>query len=53
MKSTKLEEYRDKETGLIDFDKFEKENGKNLETFDEDRGTSRRDKKWSWLYCFN
>ena len=46
MKSTKLEEYRDKETGLIDFDKFEKENGKNLETFDEDRGTSRRDKKW-------
>lgn len=46
MNSSKLEEYRNKETGLIDFDRFEVENKDMFNTFDEDRGTSRRDKKW-------
>lgn len=45
MNSNKLLEYRDKKDGLIDVDKFKKENPE-LETFDEDRGTAKRDKKW-------
>lgn len=45
MNSKKLLEYRDKSTGLIDFDRFQEENP-DIEYFDEDRGIARRDKKW-------
>lgn len=45
MDSKILLEYRDKESGRIDCEKLESENPK-LTTFDEDRGTPRRDKKW-------
>ena len=45
MESKILLEYRDSKTGLIDMDRFKMENP-NLITFDEDRGTPKRDKKW-------
>lgn len=46
MDSKVLELYRDKETGLIDYDKFISENEDKITAVDEDRGTSKRDKKW-------
>ena len=46
MNSKELELYRDKETGLIDVDKFFTENKEKVTTVDEDRGTAKRDKKW-------
>mgnify|MGYP005829451855 FL=1 len=45
MDSKILLEYRDNKTGLIDMDRFKMGNP-NLITFDEDRGTPKRDKKW-------